>query len=177
MSASNDLFKELMRRFAAGVTLVTFNENGKLGGLTVSSFCSLSMDPPLVLICIDRKVASHESLEKTATFGVNICNSEQGKIAWDFANPKIDKNELFPWSLKFEKFVEHQSRTSNFSNFSVFAKSRTFRTSNFKKVEPNSNMFEFDPSLLQSSLKRVFDGSDDFLFWMECLKMNFGAQI
>ena len=94
MTVSNDLFKELMRRFAAGVTLVTFNENGKLGGLTVSSFCSLSMDPPLVLICIDRKVASHESLEKTATFGVNICNSEQGKIAWDFANPKIDKNEL-----------------------------------------------------------------------------------
>jgi flavin reductase (DIM6/NTAB) family NADH-FMN oxidoreductase RutF len=94
MTISNDLFKELMRRFAAGVTLVTFNENGKLGGLTVSSFCSLSMDPPLVLICIDRKVASHKSLEKTSTFGVNICNSEQGKVAWDFANPKVDKNEL-----------------------------------------------------------------------------------
>jgi len=94
MVASNDLFKELMRRFAAGVTLVTFNENEKFGGLTVSSFCSLSMDPPLVLICIDRKIASHESLEKTDTFGVNICNSEQGKLAWDFANSNIDKNEL-----------------------------------------------------------------------------------
>ena len=94
MVASNDLFKELMRRFAAGVTLVTFNENKKFGGLTVSSFCSLSMDPPLVLICIDRKIASHDSLEKTGTFGVNICNSKQGKLAWDFANSKIDKNEL-----------------------------------------------------------------------------------
>ncbi len=94
MVASNDLFKELMRRFAAGVTLVTFNENKKFGGLTVSSFCSLSMDPPLVLICIDRKIVSHDSLEKTDTFGVNICNSEQGKLAWDFANSKIDKNEL-----------------------------------------------------------------------------------
>ena len=94
MSVSNDLFKELMRRFAAGVTLVTFNENGKFGGLTVSSFCSLSMDPPLVLICIDRKIASHESLQNTPTFGVNICNSDQGKLAWDFANSNIDKNEL-----------------------------------------------------------------------------------
>jgi len=94
MVASNDLFKELMRRFAAGVTLVTFNENKKFGGLTVSSFCSLSMDPPLVLICIDRKIVSHDSLENTDTFGVNICNSEQGKLAWDFANSKIDKNEL-----------------------------------------------------------------------------------
>ena len=94
MVASNDLFKELMRRFAAGVTLVTFNENEKFGGLTVSSFCSLSIDPPLVLICIDRKIVSHDSLEKADTFGVNICNSEQGKLAWDFANSKIDKNEL-----------------------------------------------------------------------------------
>jgi flavin reductase (DIM6/NTAB) family NADH-FMN oxidoreductase RutF len=83
MAVSNDLFKELMRRFAAGVTLVTFNENGKLGGLTVSSFCSLSMDPPLVLICIDREVASHESLEKTATFGVNICNRRLSFLAWN----------------------------------------------------------------------------------------------
>ena len=90
MSTSNDLFKELMRRFAAGVTLVTFNENGKFGGLTVSSFCSLSMNPPLVLICIDRKIASHESLKNATNFGVNICNSEQGKLDWDFANSKVD---------------------------------------------------------------------------------------
>ena len=94
MAVDNDLFKELMRRFAAGVTLVTFNENDKFGGLTVSSFCSLSMNPPLVLICIDRKIVIHESLKNSDTFGINICNSEQGKLAWDFANSKVDKNEL-----------------------------------------------------------------------------------
>ena len=94
MAVDNDLFKELMRRFAAGVTLVTFNENDKFRGLPVSSFCSLSMNPPLVLICIDRKIVSHESLKNSDTFGINICNSEQGKLAWDFANSKVDKNEL-----------------------------------------------------------------------------------
>ena len=94
MPVSDEVFKELMKRFAAGVTLVTFNENNTFGGLTVSSFCSLSMTPPLVLICIDRKIVSHDSLEKADTFGVNICNSEQGKLAWDFANSNIDKNEL-----------------------------------------------------------------------------------
>ena len=83
-----------MKRFASGVTLVTFNDNNTFGGLTVSSFCSLSMDPPLVLICIDRKVASHDSLAKNTHFGVNICSSEQGKLAWDFANSNVDKNEL-----------------------------------------------------------------------------------
>ena len=95
MAVDNELFKELMRRFAAGVTLVTFNENNKFGGLTVSSFCSLSMNPPLVLICIDRKIVSQDSLENADTFGVNICNSEQGKLACDFANSKIDKNGKF----------------------------------------------------------------------------------
>ena len=94
MVISDDLFKDLMKRFASGVTLVTFNDNNTFGGLTVSSFCSLSMDPPLVLICIDKKIASHNSLKKVTNFGVNICNSEQGKLAWDFANSKIDKNEL-----------------------------------------------------------------------------------
>ena len=94
MVISDDLFKDLMKRFASGVTLVTFNDNNTFGGLTVSSFCSLSMDPPLVLICIDRKVASHDSLAKNTYFGVNICSSEQGKLAWDFANSKVDKNEL-----------------------------------------------------------------------------------
>lgn len=94
MSISNDLFKELMKRFAAGVTLVTFSENEKFGGLTVSSFCSLSMNPPLVLICIDKKVASHQSLINGDHFGVNICSSEQGKLAWDFASSKINKDEL-----------------------------------------------------------------------------------
>ena len=94
MTITDDTFKELMKRFASGVTLITFENNGKYGGLTVSSFCSLSMNPPLILICVDKKIPSHNSLENGSFFGVNICNSEQGKLAWDFANSNIDKNEL-----------------------------------------------------------------------------------
>ena len=52
------------------------------------------MNPPLILICIDKKIPSHNSLESGSSFGVNICNSEQGKLAWDFANSNVDKNEL-----------------------------------------------------------------------------------
>mgnify|MGYP002870517908 FL=1 len=94
MTITDDTFKELMKRFASGVTLITFENNGKYGGLTVSSFCSLSMNPPLILICIDKKIPSHNTLQNGSSFGVNICNSEQGKLAWDFANSNIDKNEL-----------------------------------------------------------------------------------
>ena len=94
MGITDDTFKELMKRFASGVTLITFENEGKYSGLTVSSFCSLSMNPPLILICIDKKIPSHKSLKNGASFGVNICTSEQGKLAWDFANSNIDKNEL-----------------------------------------------------------------------------------
>jgi len=94
MSITDDTFKELMKRFASGVTLITFENEGKYSGLTVSSFCSLSMNPPLILICIDKKIPSHKTLKNGASFGVNICTSEQGKLAWDFANSNIDKNEL-----------------------------------------------------------------------------------
>ena len=94
MTITDDTFKELMKRFPSGVTLITFENGGKYGGLTVSSFCSLSMNPPLILICIDKKIPSHNSLKNGSSFGVNICNSEQGKLAWDFANSNVDKNEL-----------------------------------------------------------------------------------
>ena len=94
MAITDETFKELMKRFASGITLITFENEGKLSGLTVSSFCSLSMNPPLILICIDKKIPSHDSLQNSASFGVNICTSEQGKLAWDFANSNIDKNEL-----------------------------------------------------------------------------------
>ena len=79
-----------MKRFATGVTLITFKHQDSFGGLTVSSFCSLSMNPPLILICIDKKIVSHETLMLIKRFGVNICNSKQGKLAWDFANSNID---------------------------------------------------------------------------------------
>ena len=94
MAINDETFKELMKRFASGVTLITFENEGKLSGLTVSSFCSLSMNPPLILICIEKKIPSHNSLKNGASFGVNICTSEQGKLAWDFANSNINKNEL-----------------------------------------------------------------------------------
>ena len=94
MGITDNTFKELMKRFASGVTLITFENDEKYSGLTVSSFCSLSMSPPLILICIDKKIPSHESLKNGSHFGVNICTSEQGKLAWDFANSNVDKNEL-----------------------------------------------------------------------------------
>lgn len=94
MAVEGDIFRALMRQFPAGVTIVTFDDGGTLGGLTVSSFCSLSLEPPLVLVCIDRGVASHDAIARAGKFGVSVCSAEQGGLAWDFANPQKEKQAL-----------------------------------------------------------------------------------
>lgn len=94
MPISGDEFKLLLRQFAAGVTIVTFSEGGRKGGLTVSSFSSVSLDPPLVSICVARHLASHDPIARSGAFAVNICTQDQGKLAWDFASGKIDKHAL-----------------------------------------------------------------------------------
>ncbi|MFC7392108.1 flavin reductase family protein [Scopulibacillus cellulosilyticus] len=72
-------------RFATGVTVVTwFGDNGQRYGITVNSFTSVSLDPPLVLISIDRKANSYNSL-KGRSFVINILSKDQEVLAWQFA--------------------------------------------------------------------------------------------
>ncbi len=53
MAIEKDFFRQVMGRFATGVTVVTTRSDKGLSGLTVNSFCSVSLDPPLVLVCVD----------------------------------------------------------------------------------------------------------------------------
>ena len=55
-------FRQALGYFASGVTVVTTEYQGEQYGMTVSSFSSLSLKPPLVLICIDQQVATHAAL-------------------------------------------------------------------------------------------------------------------
>lgn len=87
-------FKKSLSRFASGVTIVTYTGNGESGGITVSSFSSLSMDPPLVLFSINRSVGSHEKLLQSSHFCIHILSREQETLSNQFSSSKIDKNEL-----------------------------------------------------------------------------------
>src|SRR5579883_2648464 len=53
MTIEKDFFRQVMGHFATGVTVVTTNSQGTLGGLTVNAFCSVSLNPPLILVCVD----------------------------------------------------------------------------------------------------------------------------
>ena len=66
------MFKSMMKRFSSGVTIVTYLDKEKMSGITVASFCSVSMKPPLVLVCIDNLAYSLKGLQTAGRFGVNI---------------------------------------------------------------------------------------------------------
>ncbi|WP_200912977.1 flavin reductase family protein [Arthrobacter sp. Leaf69] len=77
-------FRGSLGRFATGVAIVTFDGVTKRHGITVNSFTSVSMDPPLVLVCIARTAKAHDELAGRP-FAVNILGAEQRQLALHFA--------------------------------------------------------------------------------------------
>jgi flavin reductase (DIM6/NTAB) family NADH-FMN oxidoreductase RutF len=94
MQVSSDEFRRALSRFASGVTVVsTRDTTGKLHGITVSAFCSVSLEPPMVLICIEKGTTSHPAFEESGVFIVNILNEDQAWLSEKFADPQRDKFE------------------------------------------------------------------------------------
>lgn len=90
MAIDDAQFKLAMSHFASGVTVVTTEHEGTLYGMTVASFASLSLNPPLVLICIEKNVKSHDAIASSGRFGVNILSAGQGEVSGRFASKKIE---------------------------------------------------------------------------------------
>ena len=85
-------FRNALSRFASGVTVVTTKDsNGRLHGITVSSFCSVSLNPPMVLICIEKTTGSHYAFGESGAFVVNILGEEQSSISERFASTIDEK--------------------------------------------------------------------------------------
>lgn len=78
-------FRRAMAQFATGVTVVTTALEGRLHGLTVNAFCSLSLDPPLTLVCIDQLSKSRHLIADSGFFAVNILSWQQQFLADRFA--------------------------------------------------------------------------------------------
>ena len=83
--------------FATGVTIITTNDvNGKPFGLTANSYTSLSLDPPLVLVCVDKKVDCYACFEQSKVFAVNFLAEDQEQLSTRFATKGIEKFEGVP---------------------------------------------------------------------------------
>lgn len=94
MAISKDDFKAAMGAFASGVTVVTtVDPQGRKWGITVNAFSSLSMEPPLCLICIDNRAGSVDALKAAEAFAVNILGADQQEVSDRFASRIDDKFE------------------------------------------------------------------------------------
>lgn len=103
MPVTQDEFRAALSRFASGVSVVTTKDaRGILHGITVSAFCSVSLEPPLVLICIEKITGSHYAFEESNTFVVNILHEGQGNLSEHFASQFPDKFDDIEYRLNAE---------------------------------------------------------------------------
>ncbi len=92
MSVSEEEFRAALSRFASGVTVVTTRDRaGRLHGLTVSAFCSVSLNPPMVLVCIEKATGSHYAFAESSIFTVSMLNESHGPLSEHFATELEDK--------------------------------------------------------------------------------------
>jgi len=94
MPVSGDEFRRALSQFASGVTIVTTRDAaGQPLGLTVSAFCSVSLEPPLVLVCVDKKASSYSGFLESRAFVVNILAEDQQELSRRFATKDLKKFE------------------------------------------------------------------------------------
>jgi flavin reductase (DIM6/NTAB) family NADH-FMN oxidoreductase RutF/DNA-binding GntR family transcriptional regulator len=86
-----DLFRHVVGHLASGVTVVTTRVDDRDHGMTVSSVTSLSMDPPMMLACINNAVPTATAIERSGRFTVNVLGQAHGDLAYQFATPGPDK--------------------------------------------------------------------------------------
>ncbi len=91
-------FRQALGKFATGVTVITTREDdGTPRGFTANSFTSVSLDPPLILVCIACSAASCDVFTNAGHFAVNILADEQKEISNLFASQRADKFEIADW--------------------------------------------------------------------------------
>jgi flavin reductase (DIM6/NTAB) family NADH-FMN oxidoreductase RutF len=96
MTINPDEFRQALSQFATGVTvLTTHDREGRPHGLTVSSFCSVSLQPPMVLVCIDQRSDAHAALRESGVFGVSVLEETQDDVSRRFAQAGVEKFEGF----------------------------------------------------------------------------------
>lgn len=92
MPVNNEEFRGALGRFASSVSVVTSKcRDGELRAITVSAFSSLSLNPPLILICIDNRSSLIEHLTEGCSFAVNILGEDQEMLSRRFASKEPDR--------------------------------------------------------------------------------------
>ena len=95
MSIDGKEFRTALGRFATGVTVVTAKTPTEARGMTANAFSSLSLDPPLVLVCYDNKASSLKMVQEAKKFAINFLAEEQKSTSDWFAGKGRDAEDQF----------------------------------------------------------------------------------
>jgi flavin reductase (DIM6/NTAB) family NADH-FMN oxidoreductase RutF len=88
--------RAVLGRFCTGVTVVSTAQDGAVHAMTANAFTSVSLEPPLVLVSIDRRAKMHKLLPDTERYGVSVLGAGQEEVARHFAGrPMAEPGELF----------------------------------------------------------------------------------
>jgi flavin reductase (DIM6/NTAB) family NADH-FMN oxidoreductase RutF len=89
MQITTPEFRKALGHFPTGVTVLTvMREQGRVHGMTASSFTSVSLEPLQILVCVDHRALTHRFLNERRDFGVNILAEDQEAMARFFAQPE-----------------------------------------------------------------------------------------
>lgn len=86
MPIDAEKYKRTLARWTTGVTIVTARHGDRIHGMTVSAFCSVSLDPPLVLVCAATSSNTHQLIREAESFAVNILSEGQEELSQRFAS-------------------------------------------------------------------------------------------
>lgn len=93
-----DALRAILRHFAAGVTVITsVNEDGTPAGMTATAFSSVSLSPPMVLVCVAATAHTRRAIEGRGAFAVTLLAASQETVARRFASKATDKFEGVAW--------------------------------------------------------------------------------
>lgn len=93
-----DLMKQVNRQFVSGVTVVAAMDRDKPRGLAVNAFSSISLDPPTVMVAVQRTSSTHDCLFRATHLAVNILSTEQLDVVSKFATKSEDKFADLDWA-------------------------------------------------------------------------------
>ncbi len=102
-SPSTDAFRKALSHFTTGVTVVTVGHGrGQVHGMTANAFTSVSLEPLLVLVCIDRSARTHPLVRQQKCFGINVLGEHQENLAKYFAQVEQDHESAERLGVKYQ---------------------------------------------------------------------------
>jgi flavin reductase (DIM6/NTAB) family NADH-FMN oxidoreductase RutF len=93
LAVDKDVFRDVIGHFATGVTVITARDGDTDFGVTVSAVCSVSLEPPMLLVCLNRTSRTQGAVSRSRGFAVNILGRSSDELARRFATNRDDKFE------------------------------------------------------------------------------------